>query len=453
MKNEKPNLPTELMASIAQSARQLLMKYGLCDSCLGRQFALLGRNMTNSERGKSLKLYLTLTGSKLKEKEEDIEAIEFLKTLADHGAFQPAIATLKQFGIDVDSPTPCYICGGFMDKFDEFKELIQKRLAKLEFNTFLIGTRVPAGIIEREDNFRAEFNIEFGESIKAELNREIGKRLQTTEKEVSFESPDVVAVINPVSQEIELQVNPLFVYGRYKKLKRGISQTRWVCWNCEGEGCEECNGTGLRYEHSVEVFIAEPVLKAAGGTEYKFHGAGREDIDARMLGTGRPFVVEIKEPKKRLLDLKKLQNQINEFAEGNIEVMDLGWSDRVTIRNIKALAQVKEKTYRMLVETQDEITLEAAKQADEALTGAIIQQKTPQRVLHRRADKLRIKKVYEFKTTLKEPRKLEIVVRCQGGCYVKELVSGDEGRTQPNLSELLNTKLSVLELDVLDVAS
>ena len=63
----------------------------------------------------------------------------------------------------------------------------------------------------------------------------------------------------------------------------------------------------------------------------------------------------------------------------------------------------------------------------------------------------RMKKVYEFKTTQLEPKKLEVIVRCQGGCYVKELCNGDDGRTTPSLSELLKTQVNVLELDVLHV--
>jgi len=448
--NKKNDQLNGTLSSIAESTHQILARYTLCNSCLGRQFALLGRGLTNYQRGESIKLYLTLIGSELNEIGKKEEAINSLKIIAE-GGFQPAINTLNQLGFSTDLTKTCYICEGIMEKIDLFKDLIQGRLIGLEHNTFLVGTRVPENIIDREDALRAEFGLKYGESIKAELNREIGKKLLSPVRNVDFDSPDVVIVLNPITQEMELQINPLFIYGRYRKLKRGISQTRWICWNCEGRGCEECNGTGLRYELSVEVFIAEPILKVAEGTDYKFHGSGREDIDARMLGGGRPFVVEIKEPKKRNLNLNLLQQQINEAAEGNIEVEDLVWSDRGTIRKLKATAQVTEKIYRILVKAEAPVSTESVKQADETLTGAIIQQKTPRRVLHRRADKLRFKKVYDFKTTQLEPNKLEIVVRCQGGCYVKELISGDEGRTQPNLSNLLNTPVAVLELDVIHV--
>jgi len=448
---ERHKMADDRFSTIITLVQKILTKYPLCDSCLGRQFALLGREITNSKRGESLKLYLTLVGSELNDLGDD-NGLYLLKLVASQGNFQPAIATLKNLGISIESTNSCYICGGFMEQTDIFRDLILQKFGGLEYQTFLVGSQISESVIDQEDTLRAEFNIKYGESIKAELNREVGKRIQAAGKVVEFDAPDVVAVINPVSQEIELKINPLFVYGRYRKLKRGISQTRWICWNCEGRGCEECNGLGLRYEYSVEVFIAEPILKAAEGTEFKFHGAGREDIDARMLGTGRPFIVEIKEPKKRNLDLELLQNQINKFAQENIEVSVLKWSDRTTIRNIKALAQIAEKSYRILVEVQDEVSEEAIKQADEALTDTIIRQRTPIRVLHRRADKIRVKKVYEFKTIQIEPRILEIIVRCQGGCYVKELVTGDEGRTTPNLSSLLHTTITVLELDVLNVA-
>ena len=52
------------------------------------------------------------------------------------------------------------------------------------------------------------------------------------------------------------------------------------------------------------------------GTGAKFHGAGREDIDVRMLGSGRTFVLEILEPKIRDLDLETLQEEVNNYARG-----------------------------------------------------------------------------------------------------------------------------------------
>ena len=38
------------------------------------------------------------------------------------------------------------------------------------------------------------------------------------------------------------------------------------------------------------------------------------------------------------------------------------------------------------------------------------------------------------------------------GLYIKELVSGDEGRTEPSLAGLLGVEARVTELDIVDVA-
>jgi tRNA pseudouridine synthase 10 len=42
-------------------------------------------------------------------------------------------------------------------------------------------------------------------------------------------------------------------------------------------------------------------------------------------------------------------------------------------------------------------------------------------------------------------------IKCDAGLYIKELISGDGGRTKPSLSALLGVEAEVTELDVLDV--
>jgi len=44
-----------------------------------------------------------------------------------------------------------------------------------------------------------------------------------------------------------------------------------------------------------------------------------------------------------------------------------------------------------------------------------------------------------------------IEIRGDSGLYIKELVSGDGGRTSPNLAEALKVDAIVEELDVIDV--
>lgn len=54
-------------------------------------------------------------------------------------------------------------------------------------------------------------------------------------------------------------------------------------------------------EISVESFIVEKLKTFVSGGSFKFIPAGREDMDVRMLGNGRPFAIEIKQPSVNIL--------------------------------------------------------------------------------------------------------------------------------------------------------
>ncbi len=46
---------------------------------------------------------------------------------------------------------------------------------------------------------------------------------------------------------------------------------------------------------------------------------------------------------------------------------------------------------------------------------------------------------------------LELVIQCEGGLYIKELISGDQMRTKPSVSQILGTPSKCVKLDVLEV--
>jgi len=185
------------------------------------------------------------------------------------------------------------------------------------------------------------------------------------------------------------------------------------------------------------------------GEEAVFHGAGREDVDARMLGSGRPFVIEVREPRTRDVDPERLRAEINEFADGKAEVEGLRRATHGMVERVKELDA--SKTYRMDVEFGGPVPEEAFAAALAELDGATIHQDTPQRVAHRRADVTRTREVYAIDGTLADDRHAELEVHGEGGLYVKELVSGDEGRTEPSLAGLLGVDAAVTALDVVDV--
>ena len=92
----------------------------------------------------------------------------------------------------------------------------------------------------------------------------------------------------------------------------------------------------------------------------------------------------------------------------------------------------------------------------EKLQGCTLAQRTPERVAHRRADKIRKRKVIETSNpSIKEDEDgnliAEFSLRCESGTYVKETVHGDSGRTQPSIASLIKAKCTVEWLDVADI--
>ncbi|WP_135663801.1 tRNA pseudouridine(54/55) synthase Pus10 [Halorhabdus rudnickae] len=416
-------------------ARDALSTGPLCDACLGRPLGDRSFGLGNGERGRALRTTIAL---------EDDESFE----TADAGE--------------------CWVCEGVCDGFDAWAERVVEALAGYEFDTYQVGTRVPAlleenGRLLRED---AGLNADAGEPLKRELNREVGKRVGAhVDADVDFERPDVQVTLDLDADAVDIQINSAFVYGRYRKLQRDIPQTEWPCNDCnetgtiDGEPCPGCDGTGYRYDESVEELTAPVVRKAMDGTEAVFHGAGREDVDALMLGTGRPFVIEVKEPRTRDVDVDRLETDINDFADGKVEVEGLRLATHDMVERVKE--HDASKTYRMTVAFESPVEAADLTAGLEELEGETIEQRTPNRVAHRRGDIVRTREVYEAsgqleadageQANVEKASRATIEVHGEGGLYVKELVSGDEGRTEPSLTGLLGVSAEVTALDVLAV--
>jgi tRNA pseudouridine synthase 10 len=107
--------------------------------------------------------------------------------------------------------------------------------------------------------------------------------------------------------------------------------------------------------------------------------------------------------------------------------------------------------YRILVEIDGPLSFSELKSALEGLKGVTIEQRTPQRVVHRRADKIRERKVLDIDLVGSGDDGFVIEVTGEAGLYIKELISGDSGRTRPSLTEVLGKPARVTQLDVIQV--
>lgn len=245
----------------------------------------------------------------------------------------------------------------------------------------------------------------------------------------------------------------VFVEGRYRKLTRDLPQTVFFCPECKGHprrrrGCARCEGFGKLTRDSVQELVGWVIGAAFKTRRNKFHGAGREDLDVRMLGEGRPFVFELENPKVFDVDLAEVEAEINRRNAGRLEIRGLHWSDKSRVRVLKEEPHAKE--YEALVGLEAPVDLALCA----ALVGQRMQvvQQTPARVAHRRADMARERWI-EFLAFEPgaEPAELRVRLRTEHGTYVKEAIHGEGGATRPSLSELLGVPCVCRELDVLAI--
>jgi tRNA pseudouridine synthase 10 len=439
-----------LTLDILDKAQKMLEKHPLCDHCLGRQFALLGYGVDNEKRGEALKLLLTIKAHETA-MTKDKNGIALLRILASNGNYSMANEILKKMKSKPAEARTCHLCQERLTSIEQLTQAALDKLKEYEYTTVLVGITLPIKAEEREDEFKAEFTITRGESLRNEFSRNIGKRIaEATRKEIEYERPDVVVLVNPWTEQVSLQVNPIHIGGKYRKLVRDIPQARWFCKKCRGKGCKQCDWTGRKYTESVEEIIGIPAMNMAQGKEFSFHGAGREDVDARMLGSGRPFVVEVKKPKKRRIDLKALQAMINSSAKGKVEVSNLRFSNKDFVRKLKR-GDEAQKLYRATVEADKPISRKQLTALKKALTNVNAKQQTPKRVAYCRANLMREKYIYKANVKRLTPKRFELEIRCQGGLYIKELITGDDGRTVPSVTQILGVKAIPIELDVLGV--
>lgn len=392
----------------ALSRAEGLAEEGLCDRCLGRMFGRLGRGLGNDERGSLLRERLGVGPT------EDV----------------------------------CALCEDIFEILPRLAAAAAEALDEVESENFLIGTRVDPIIVDKEVALWEKHGKEGAEAIKSELNREIGKlALPLIGRRVEFESPQVVALIDTRFANVELNISPVFIYGRYRKLSREIPQTIWPCRACRGRGCDRCNGSGKMYPQSVQELVGDPALAMADAESHSFHGMGREDIDALMLGTGRPFVLELSNPRIRDIDLDQLEAEINQ--SGVVEVEGLRPSDRQEVRDIKA--DTSSKTYRARVRAEGKINKERVNEVAKSFKNLHIDQRTPTRVAHRRGDLVRRREILYVEAEVLEEDLFLLVLETESGTYVKEFVSGDGGRTTPSFAERLGVPCVVEALDVMSI--
>ncbi|VDO30930.1 unnamed protein product, partial [Heligmosomoides polygyrus] len=100
-----------------------------------------------------------------------------------------------------------------------------------------------------------------------------------------FRKYKLASPTHPCSFSIAFERSPVFIAGRYCKFSRSLPQSPW---SVEDKETPKVPG------NSVSEKICDPMKAMFSSSDARFIASGREDLDVRMLGEGRPFAVELR---------------------------------------------------------------------------------------------------------------------------------------------------------------
>ena len=325
----------------------------------------------------------------------------------------------------------CFICHGITSRTVPLARKVISAIQRQQWSTFSVGIIMPAEIQEREDELRAELKIRGRETLKSQFSRMISEVVRIeTGKKVNRLRPDITILVNVATSTVELQARPLFVYGRYSK-PRNVPQRMYFCPRCSGRGCHQCAGTGYVQTPSVESIVGSRFCKLMGAGRAKFTWFGSEDPDSQVLPPGRPFVLELKNPRRRIPP-----RRLNLVTGSGI----------LHLSGLRALVDrpVKFPSFVFRTRVRMKASIKVAK--DElrklrGMNGATVRFDSGR-------GKVVYKKVYSIRT---KTRGMGLIseIKMDGGLPVKRLVSG-EG-VSPSISELLKIPLECEGFDILRV--
>ena len=64
---------------------------------------------------------------------------------------------------------------------------------------------------------------------------------------------------------------------------------------------------------------------------------------------------------------------------------------------------------------------------------------------------IRDRKIYNIDIESIHKKEADLIIETQSGTYIKELITGDNGKTKPNISELIGNHCTVKKLDVIKI--
>jgi tRNA pseudouridine synthase 10 len=329
----------------------------------------------------------------------------------------------------------CYICRNFFRVTLPF--IVDRILNSDMFKSTTgipaidIGTRLPFFFYENEDYIRSMFQIKGTLGIKTQINLLIREKIRKSKKySVDHLNPALkfeVIIENDLSFSINCKAREFYLLGRYTKLDRGIAQKNK---NWGRKDCQNFCKLADKYEKSIEDSIRKSVWSEYNAEDMKITWTGSEDKYSLVLGSGRPFIVKVINPKFKGLDEMKVLEKDVELYFRKIKQEEIDYYCQYRIL-VTIFVKLTEKIgnighFEDLVKTlKGEVTF---------------------RVKNRKT----ARNIYNAKLINARENNLEISLDMDNGIPIKQFVGGNEP-IEPCLSSTLKAKCECIYFDIHDI--
>ena len=185
-----------------------------------------------------------------------------------------------------------------------------------------------------------------------------------------------MVLVDGLTLRVDVDVRPIFLHGRYRKVSRGIPQTRWPCRACRG-------GRGMRILRGNRAPVRR--LRAGPNRRADQGGSGSRGHLVPWNGQGRhrcplPGIREAIRARNKTPTQEKPPNEGfggygQNARQGKVEVDELSWCTRKKVNEVKQSRSEKTYTIRFRAEGIDDE--KKAREAILSLSGQVIDQETP----------------------------------------------------------------------------
>jgi tRNA pseudouridine synthase 10 len=320
-----------------------------------------------------------------------------------------------------------------------------------QFNSFMLGATLPSAVFEREDSIRSKLKVRGRENIKKQLLDKLRKKLEKiTGKKVEYISPDVTIHIvignqdtdgtnsndynNTLQQTPCIKSSPILLSGRYVKTTRGLPQKKDTSKNRSGSGCALSGNMEESSFDSIEAIISRRVLELTKGDALKFSWLGGEDKDSLVLGKGRPFLVQVSDPKVR-----QLKTQLIIKENGVYAVVKQQSAQQQ--RSFQLPSHFTTKT-KITIRSEGDLSSKSLPTLLNILENSEVSLKAKSRILK--------KKIYSLEVEQINQKTFIITIVSDGGLFIKQFVGGQE-YCEPNISKIIGMKCECIAFDILEV--